>query len=44
MVRAIKENLSDVKVFPAGRVESDAYIVGRADSGWAGPKTKVVET
>ena len=28
----------------AGKVESDAYIVGRTESGWAGLKTKVVET
>ena len=44
LVSALKENLSDVKVFLAGAPESDAYIVGRADSGWAGLKTKVVQT
>jgi hypothetical protein len=44
LVQAIKENLSDVKVFLAGRVEADAYIVGRRDAGWAGLKTQVVQT
>jgi hypothetical protein len=44
LVQALKDNLSDVKVFLAGAAESDAYIVGRADSGWAGLKTKVVQT
>jgi hypothetical protein len=44
LVQAIKDNLADGKVFLAGRVESDAYIVGRAESGWAGLKTKVVQT
>jgi hypothetical protein len=44
LVQALKGNLSDVKVFLAGGAESDAYIVGRADSGWAGLKTKVVQT
>src|SRR5437879_6306462 len=41
LVQAIKDNLADVKVFLAGRAESDAYIVGRAESGWAGLKTKI---
>jgi hypothetical protein len=31
-------------VFEVGRTEKDVYIVGRAESGWAGLKTKVVET
>ena len=44
LVQAIKDNLSDVKVFLAGGPEGDAYIVGRAGDGWAGLKTKVVET
>jgi Nuclease A inhibitor-like protein len=34
-----------VKVFLVGKgAEKDAYIVGRVDGGWAGLKTKVVET
>jgi hypothetical protein len=44
LVQTLKELLADVKVFQAGRVESDVYIVGRAESGWAGLKTKVVQT
>jgi hypothetical protein len=45
LVQTLKETLADVKVFLAGeRTESDAYIVGRTESGWAGLKTKVVQT
>jgi hypothetical protein len=44
LVRAIKASLSDVKVFLAGRTEKDVYIVGRTEAGWAGLKTKVVQT
>jgi Nuclease A inhibitor-like protein len=45
LVQALKDNLGDVKVFLAGgRAEKDAYIVGRAEEGWAGLKTKVVQT
>ena len=44
LVRAIQDNLSDVKVFLAGGTEKDVFIVGRAGDGWAGLKTKVVET
>jgi hypothetical protein len=44
-VRTIKETLSDVKVFLAGKSEADAFIVGRVEGdGWAGLKTRVVET
>ena len=44
LVASLKTALADVKVFEMGRVEKDVYIVGRADSGWAGLKTKVVES
>jgi hypothetical protein len=44
LVRTLKENLSDVKVFLAGGPEADAYVVGRTDAYWAGLKTKVVQT
>jgi hypothetical protein len=44
LVRTIKETLADAKVFQIGKPESDVYIVGRADSGWAGLKAKAVET
>jgi hypothetical protein len=44
LVQTLKETLKDVKVFQVGKPESDVYITGRTDSGWAGLKTKVVET
>jgi hypothetical protein len=44
LVRTLKELLADVKVFVAGKGESDVYIVGRTESGWAGLKTRVVQT
>jgi hypothetical protein len=45
LVRFLKENLSDVKVYRVGGVEADVYVVGRTASGeYAGVKTKVVET
>jgi hypothetical protein len=44
LVRTIAESLADVKVFLAGRVEQDVFIVGRSESGWAGLKTRVVQT
>jgi hypothetical protein len=44
LAQAIKDNLSDVKVFLAGGAEADAYIVGRSDAGWAGLMTQVVQT
>jgi hypothetical protein len=44
LVAIIKENLSDVKVFLPGANEADAFIVGRTESGWAGLRTKVVQT
>ncbi len=43
--QTIEDNLSDRKVFPAGgRVEKDAFIVGRTEAGWAGLRTKVLQT
>ena len=44
LAQALKESLADVKVFQVGSVEIDVYIVGRAESGWAGLKTKMVQT
>src|SRR4051794_15501611 len=45
LVQALKDALSDVKVFLVGkRPERDVFIVGKTESGWAGLKTKVVET
>lgn len=45
LVSYLKENLSDLKVYKAGKVEKDAYVVGRTGDGdFAGVTTKVVET
>jgi Nuclease A inhibitor-like protein len=44
LVKALTETLTDIKVFQAGKGEADVFIVGRGGSGWAGLKTKVVET
>jgi len=45
LVQILKDALKDIKVFQVGKgSEKDAYIVGRTDGGWAGLKTKVVET
>jgi hypothetical protein len=44
LLRAIKDNLTDVKVFLVGGTEKDVFIVGRTESGWAELKTKVVQT
>src|SRR5262245_31065309 len=44
LVRTIEGTLWDVKVFQVGKSEADVYVVGRTDEGWAGLRTKVVET
>lgn len=45
LVKFLKENLTDIKVYRVGDVEADVYIVGRtASGGFAGVKTKIVET
>jgi hypothetical protein len=45
LVTTLKENLTDIKVFKVGQIESEVYVVGKAPSGdLAGVKTKVVET
>jgi hypothetical protein len=45
LVETLQEALADVKVFLLGKgPQKDVYIVGRGDSGWAGLKTRVVET
>lgn len=45
LVLTLKKTLKDIKVFKIGRIESEVYIVGQAGpKGWAGLKTKVVET
>ena len=45
LVKFLKENLSDIKVYRVGDVEADVYVVGKTASGdFAGVKTKIVET
>lgn len=45
LVKFLKENLKDIKVYRVGGVEADVYVVGKTSSGnFAGVKTKVVET
>ena len=44
LVQTLKDTLKDVKVFLVGRAEADASNVGRTDAGWAGLKTRVVQT
>ncbi len=45
LVEFLKSNLKDVKVYRAGGVEADVYVVGKTETGdFAGVKTKVVET
>ena len=44
LVKAIKSHLKDVKVFRIGETHIDVYIVGQTEGGYAGLKTRVVET
>ena len=45
LVKFLKENLTDIKVYRVGDIEADIYVVGKTDAGdFAGVKTKVVET
>jgi hypothetical protein len=45
LVKTLKENLTDIKVYRVGDTEADVYVLGRTASGdFAGVSTKVVET
>ena len=45
LLKAIREQLSGVKVFKVGDTEKDIYIVGKTKEGdWVGLKTTAVET
>ena len=45
LVRLLKDNLSDTKVYKVGDVEADVYVIGKTASGsFAGVTIKVVET
>lgn len=45
LVKFLKERLTGVKVYKAGKVEKDVFVAGRtAEGDFAGVSTKVVET
>lgn len=45
LVKILKDNLTDIKVYKSGKVKMDVYVVGKtADGDFAGVTTKVVET
>jgi hypothetical protein len=45
LLRLLKENLDDLKVYKVGEINIAVYIVGRATSGnWVGLSTRAVET
>ena len=45
LVRLLRENLTDVKVYRVGEINIPVYALGRSESGsWLGVSTRVVET
>jgi hypothetical protein len=45
LVKLLKENLSDLRVFKVGDIQVDIYVGGRSDTGdWVGLYTNSVET
>lgn len=45
LVKTLKDNLTDIKVYRLGMINIDVYIIGNTSSGnLAGVSTKVVET
>jgi hypothetical protein len=45
LMRLLKDNLEDVKVYKVGRINIPVYIIGRSPAGsWLGLSTRVVET
>ena len=45
LLQAVKDHLADPKVVRVGEIQVSVYVVGRAkEGGWAGLKTKAVET
>ena len=45
LMRVLRENLTDVKVYRVGKVNIPVYVVGRSAAGtWLGLRTRVVET
>lgn len=45
LVRLLKENLGDLRVYRVGEINIPVYVLGRSASGnWLGLRTRVVET
>ena len=45
LMRVLRENLTDVKVYRVGKINIPVYVVGRSAAGtWLGLRTRVVET
>lgn len=44
LVKTLKENLGDIKVYRVGTINIDVYIVGKAEGNLTGLSTKLVET
>lgn len=45
LVRLLKENLNDVKVYRVGEISIQVYVIGRSSTGnWMGISTQIVET
>ena len=45
VVRVLKENLADIRVYRVGEINIPVYVIGRSGSGtWMGLQTRVVET
>ncbi|MCC5637525.1 nuclease A inhibitor family protein [Nostoc sp. CHAB 5844] len=45
LIKTLKDNLTDIKVYRLGTIDIDVYIIGKTSSGdLAGISTKVVET
>jgi hypothetical protein len=45
LVKTLKENLTDIKVYKSGKAKMDVYVIGKtADGAFAGISTTVVET
>jgi hypothetical protein len=45
LIRLLKDNLEDVRVYKVGKINIPVYIIGRSPAGsWLGISTRVVET
>ncbi len=45
VVRALREHLTDIRVYRIGEINIRVYILGRSDAGhWLGLSTRIIET